>query len=209
MSKPQDKFVIDDLDTLRVISDPLRNQILELLILDQLTVKQIGHKLGLASSKLYYHIRQLEKQKLIRMVETRMVANLQEKYYRAVADSYTVDPALLSFHSDAGRDTINSVIGSTLDSTREDFRRSMEAGLLNMEQPHSEEDKQRALLTRHLSRIPKARAEEFITQLEKFMEAFEAANVDQTSDDNSLMTYAFTAAFYPSLYFSEENKDGD
>lgn len=201
MFDPQDKFIIDNLDTLRVISDPLRNQILELLILNQLTVKQVAEKMGLAPSKLYYHIRQLEKQKLIHMVETRMVANLQEKYYRAAANSYTVDPTLLSFQSDSGRDNIHAVVASALDSTREDFLRSVEASVLQTDQ----EKPRRALLTRHLSRIPKAQAEEFITQLEQFMKDFEAANVeDAVEDDDGLATYAFTAAFYPSLYFAED-----
>ncbi|MEM7114079.1 MAG: winged helix-turn-helix domain-containing protein [Chloroflexota bacterium] len=206
MSKPQDKFIIDDLDTLRVVSDPLRNQILELLILDKLTVKQIGDRLGLAASKLYYHIRQLEKQKLIAMVETRMVANLQEKYYRAVANTYMVDPELLSFHSEDGPDNINSVIRSTLNSTREDFMRSLEAGLLQTLKQPQEGEPSRAFLTRHLSRIPKARVDEFITQLEQFMKDFEAADVDDDQGDEELSTYAFTAAFYPSLYFPE-NED--
>lgn len=204
MTVPQDKFIIDDLDTLRVISDPLRNQILELLILNQLTVKQIGDKLGLAASKLYYHIRQLEKQKLIAMVETRMVANLQEKYYRAVANSYTVDPELLSFHSADGPDNINSVINSTLNSTREDFTRSLEAGLLKTVKQPEEGEPRRALLTRQLSRIPKARAEEFITQLEQFLKDFDAADVADAQDGEEVATYAFTAAFYPSLYFAED-----
>ena len=82
---PAGTFTISDLDTLRVVADPLRNQIVELLIMEPQTVKQIAERLGLAPSKLYYHIGLLEKHGIIEVAETRMVANLQEKDYRAVA----------------------------------------------------------------------------------------------------------------------------
>jgi DNA-binding transcriptional ArsR family regulator len=71
-------FVIKDYDTLKAIADPLRAQIVELLINDPLTVSQVAQRLGLAPSKLYYHFGLLEKIGLIAVVETRMVANIME-----------------------------------------------------------------------------------------------------------------------------------
>lgn len=198
---PTETFTIGDLDTLRVVADPLRNQIVELLIMEPLTVKQVAERLGLAPSKLYYHIGLLEKHGIIEVAETRMVANLQEKDYRAVAHAFHIAPELLSFGTSAGRDTISSLIISTMDTTREDFLRTVQARALSIDQGKPEQLR-RAVLTRETARVPESRLPEFIERLETLIKDFGAANSDDDSEPHH--NYAFTIAFYPSLYFSEE-----
>src|SRR5215207_1521313 len=95
-NKEPKSFRIKDLETLRALSDPLRVQIVELLAED-LTVKQVAERLGLAPSKLYYHFTTLEKLGLIEVAETRMVANMVEKLYRSSIDTLDVDPSLFKF----------------------------------------------------------------------------------------------------------------
>ena len=65
---PEPTMMINDLESLKVFSDPLRNQIMEILAPEKLTINQIAKKLGLAPSKLYYHINLLEKHGLIQEV---------------------------------------------------------------------------------------------------------------------------------------------
>ena len=57
---PAPILILSDLDAVKAIADPLRNQIIEVLSPEPLTVNQIGEKLGLAPSKLYYHVNMLE-----------------------------------------------------------------------------------------------------------------------------------------------------
>lgn len=197
---PTGTFTIADLDTLRVVADPLRNQIVELLIMEPLTVKQVAERLGLAPSKLYYHIGLLEKHGIIEVAETRMVANLQEKDYRAAAHAFHIAPELLSFGTSAGRDTLTSLIISTMDTTREDFLRTVQARTLSLEQGKSEQLRH-AILTRETARVPESRLPEFMDRLETLIKEFSAADSDDDSEPRH--NYAFTLAFYPSLYFAE------
>lgn len=195
-------FTITDLETLKVISEPLRAQLVEVLVAEPLTVKQVADKLGLAVSKLYYHVNLLEKHGLIQVVDTRIVSGIIEKQYRAVASKLDVDKNLLNFATDEGKETINAIINSTIDLTREDLLRSLQARYFELEQQTAVHRPRAILITRELSRIPDERADEFIEQLNTLIKSF--GNED--TNDSTLRTYALTIAFYPSFYFKPEDE---
>ncbi|MEN4011521.1 MAG: winged helix-turn-helix domain-containing protein [Chloroflexota bacterium] len=67
-------FSARKLETLRVVSDPISVQILEILIGHILPVRGAADKLGLSASILYYHFNLLEKHGLIQVVETRQAS---------------------------------------------------------------------------------------------------------------------------------------
>lgn len=198
-NQPSQSFVIGDLETLKVIADPLRSQILEAFILQPLTVKQVAERLGLAASKLYYHVNLLEKHGLIKVVDTRIVSGIIEKQYRATASRLEVDHSLLAFTTDAGKENINTVLLSTLDTTRDDILRSLQARYFELETGNVEKRPRRVVVARQLSRIPDERAEEFGRRLDDLLKEFDTADTDAPD----LQTYALTIAFYPSFYFRE------
>ncbi|MFC1936911.1 ArsR/SmtB family transcription factor [Chloroflexota bacterium] len=80
--QPAPLMVLKDLEAVKVVADPLRNQIMEVLTAEPLTVNQIGEKLGLTASKLYYHVNMLEKHGFITVVDTIVHGNLIEKHSR-------------------------------------------------------------------------------------------------------------------------------
>lgn len=198
------RFHISDLETLRAIADPLRVQIMELLEGQKLTVKQVAEKLGLAPSKLYYHFGALEKLGLIEVAETRMVANMQEKKYTSAADLLDVDPALFKFNKDGDNESINILISSTIDATREDLIRSMQARQFQLEQG-ADETPRRIIVNRIVSSASEERIEEFQDRLLKLIQEFEAEDKASKSTDQP---YALTVAFYPSFYFDKTSKKG-
>jgi len=53
--QPDDELVIGDLETLHIISDPLRLRLLECIIDQPKAIKQIAAELGIDQIKLYYH----------------------------------------------------------------------------------------------------------------------------------------------------------
>ena len=199
--EPANTFIIRDFETLRVIADPLRKQILELLIHDTLTVKQTGDRLGLAPSKLYYHINMLEQHGLIEVVETRMVANMVEKWYKAAAADVDIAPELLSFSTQEGKENLYVEVAATIDATREDLLRSLEARTVQLEQG-AQEQPRKAVINRQTVQISDQRAEEFFLRLSALMEEFEAAEAT-SAGEKPLQTYALTIAFYPSFYFDQ------
>jgi DNA-binding transcriptional ArsR family regulator len=196
-------FVIKDLETLRVIADPLRPQILELLVHDAHTVKQVAEKLGLAPGKLYYHFSLLEKHGLIEVAETRQVANMIEKLYRATASEIDLEPSLLSFSTDQGKESIHTLLTSALDSTREDLQRSLQARAYNLERGAKPRPR-KAFVKRGLSRIPDELADEFSERLLALIDEFESLDDPPRAEGEALQSYALTVAFYPSYFYQEE-----
>ncbi len=201
--KPASPFLIRDLETLRAVSDPLRMQIVELLLNEKQTVKQVAEKLGLAPSKLYYHFNALEKLGLIKVVETRMVANMLEKSFQAAASSIDVDPALLTLSTDEGKETIEKALTSTIDGTRDDIVRSLQARQFQLEQG-AEEQPRRFIINRLVSRVTEERIQEFQDRLMALMQEFESE--DKLPRRKNLQAYALTVAFYPSFYFEAPSK---
>jgi DNA-binding transcriptional ArsR family regulator len=198
-------FIIKDMDTLRAIADPLRPQILEILVHKAQTVKQVAEKLGLAPGKLYYHFNLLEKHGLIEVAETRQVANMIEKLYRATASEIDLEPSLLSFSTDQGKESINTLLTSTLDSTREDLKRSLQARAYNLEKgakPHP----RKAFVNRALSHIPDAQADEFAERLLALIKEFEGKDQQTGTEDEGHHPYALTVAFYPSYFYQDTDQ---
>lgn len=191
-------YIIRDLETLKVIADPIRNQILDVLQYTPQNTKEVADKLGLAPSKLYYHFNMLEKIGLIEVVETRQISNLIEKYYKSVATYFLVDPALLNFESSEGKENMYTLVESAIDTTREDFLRSLQARSLQMEQG-IDSKKRSVLLSRDLSHLRDEKAEEFLKKLSKLVEEF----IDADSKNADDQTYAMTVAMYPSFYFHD------
>lgn len=201
-NKEKERFHVSDLETLRAIADPLRVQIMELLGGQALTVKQVAKKLGLAPSKLYYHFGALEKLGLIEVAETRMVSNMLEKKFKAAAEALDVDPSLFKFSKEGDNEPINILLASTIDATREDLFRSLQARQFQLEQG-ADETPRRLIINRVVSRVSEERVGEFQDRLVKLIQEFEADDKVSKSDDHP---YALTVAFYPNFYFDKAKK---
>lgn len=95
MNDPTEVYVIERLDQLKVLADPLRLRVLDQLIRQPMTVSQLGEQFGETTNKVHYHVRELERIGLLRLVEKRERGGVLEKYYRAVAKDFTLAPSLL------------------------------------------------------------------------------------------------------------------
>jgi DNA-binding transcriptional ArsR family regulator len=197
-------FHIKDRETLKVIADPLRAQIMEALTTEPLTVKQVADRLGLAPSKLYYHVNMLEKFGFIRVVETRQVANMLEKTFQAVASQLDIAPALLTTTSDEGKDTVYALITSTLDTTREDMLRSIQARYHQLDEGAAEKPRN-VVINRDVRYIPDARAEEFAERIKSLLKEFGESEVPPGTP--GAMNYGLALAFYPNFYYEETKKN--
>ena len=202
--KTSKHFHIKDLETLRAVSDPLRIQIVELLTNQNLTVKQVAEKLGLASSKLYYHFGALEKLGMIEVAETRMVSNMVEKVYQSNADQLDVDPSLLRFSKEGDNESFGILISSTIDATREDIIRSLQARQFQLDQGAAEQSR-RFIINRVVSRISEERVAEFQKRLVQLIQEFESED-ERASRKSNLQPYALTVALYPSFYFDKASR---
>jgi DNA-binding transcriptional ArsR family regulator len=212
ISRPLRTFEIRDLETLKVIADSLRTRIFEQLIEVPRTVKEVAARLGLAPSRLYYHMGLLEEHGLIGVVEQRLVGNLVEKVYQAVASELDIAPELLSFEVPARMERINMLVLSTLDVTREDLARSLEARSVALD-AGAQKRPRSIIVNRETHRIPESKADEFQAKVKALLDEFDSCAVPEAYDTEETHTYALTVAFYPRFDYpgevDDEHKEGD
>ena len=68
--------VVRNPETLRLIADPLRLRLLELLRREPRTVTELAELLEMPRTNLYYHIGLLEKHDLVQVAESRVVSGI-------------------------------------------------------------------------------------------------------------------------------------
>jgi DNA-binding transcriptional ArsR family regulator len=203
--EPAQVHIIKDLDAAKAISDPLRLQIIEVMIPAPLTVSQIAAKLGLAQSKLYYHVNTLEKHGLIRLVDTTVHGNIIEKHYWVTAYDYHLDGELYNFNvtEPEGKENIISMFLTSLDTVREDFARSIEARAFNLE--HGANPRPRRVINaREIGRIPDDKMEIFQKKLNELIHEFAEMDV---SDTDKSHPWALNVFLYPTFYFEDQESD--
>jgi DNA-binding transcriptional ArsR family regulator len=87
----EDVQILTTLDQVRAISHPLRHQILGLLGQQAATTKQLAAAMELPKGTVAHHLKVLETAGLIRVVRTRQVRAITEKFYGRVARSTRID----------------------------------------------------------------------------------------------------------------------
>ncbi len=80
----------------KLLGDPTRLEILRILISRQATISQIGSVINIHPARVRHHIKLLEKEGLVELVLVQMEKNYIEKYYRATANMFVVNMAVLS-----------------------------------------------------------------------------------------------------------------
>lgn len=113
---PLDRKVIDDLATLRLLSDPLRLQLIERLGDGPSTVKVLARAMAIKPNRLYYHVNLLAQHGLILVTETRVVSGIVERTYGLVARHFAVsdDLALPPHVKREVTDALFRVVGAEL-----------------------------------------------------------------------------------------------
>lgn len=86
--------VIRSADTVARLLQPMRRQILENLSAAQ-SASGLARQLGLPRQRVNYHLRELEKDGLVELVEERRRGNCTERLVKATARSYLISPEVL------------------------------------------------------------------------------------------------------------------
>jgi DNA-binding transcriptional ArsR family regulator len=203
--QPDEEFVITNLETLKVISEPLRLQILELLADEPRTVKQLAAELNMASTRLYYHVNLLELHGLIRVTGTRIVSGIIEKQYQVSASRFRVERSLLNLAPSEGDDTLDTLLSSVFEQMRGEIKASAQRGLIDFSAAAPRDHG--LLLSRTMGRMPPERAAEFYARLEALVQEFDAIAEDMPNDDPHI--YGLAVVMYPvePPQFNEEPDD--
>lgn len=129
--EPDAEYLIDTIEKLRAVSNPLRTQILDCLIPAARTVKEIGDRLGIKSKTLYYHVGELEAAGLIILVDAVVKSGIQHKYYRASGRYYRLLPSLLYASGGLGESQAGAdFVVRAVESAAKDLRQALQAGVV-------------------------------------------------------------------------------
>lgn len=114
-----ERYVIKTYIQLKAISDPLRVKIVIMLIEKELTVTEISKEIGLEKAKIFYHLKELEKQKMIAIVRKEEIKGNVYKYYRATHNGFKIDKNLLPLSKEYAEDVYSSIIMQQLENTKD------------------------------------------------------------------------------------------
>jgi len=132
-------LLLDSMEQLKALADPLRQQLLEQFAKQPATTKQVATTLGYQPTRLYHHVGKLEAAGLIRLVEKRPVRGATEKYYETTASVIKVDRR--AFDGPSGQLVGDAVSLNVVDGLWSNIRDDIAAFLSNShEDPGDESD---------------------------------------------------------------------
>ena len=119
-------YAVESIEQMRAIADELRMRIMEALGRQAMTVTQLGALLGEAPAKIHYHVRELDRVRLVKLVATREKGGILEKYYRSVAKSINMMPDLFQY---APPDTVTAAANEFLRILTQGYLRTLAASV--------------------------------------------------------------------------------
>ncbi|MFV2107350.1 helix-turn-helix domain-containing protein [Micromonospora sp. LOL_015] len=185
--------VIEDVATLKALADPIRMRVLELAMSEPertWTAKELANIVGVAPTKIYYHINQLEQHQLLHIRDTRVVNGIIEKQYGA-------GQLNLTFHRRSGEEpsSVHEVVATLLDQIKDEIEAGLNAGTISgsSEAP----DPVRMMLSRGVAEIPVDRIAEFRHELQALMRRFEQAGVPRDGTTTGGHRFAMLVGMHP------------
>lgn len=138
--EPAAQLEIHDLDALRIMADPLRARLVDILRQRATTAKDMAALLETSPKSLYYHLGRLERHGLIRVVETRLISGITEKRYRATAYLFIYDN-LEARKGDTPLQGLSVAASSYFSITNEELRESIREGYVLPDGPGVSEER--------------------------------------------------------------------
>jgi DNA-binding transcriptional ArsR family regulator len=97
----KETFKIKDLEQIKLLSDPLKLQLLQAFAEKPLTTKQVASDLGESVTKLYRHVDALHDAGLLEIAGEQQKRGTVERTFRAVARRFEADHSLFADQGDA------------------------------------------------------------------------------------------------------------
>jgi DNA-binding transcriptional ArsR family regulator len=192
--EPAFEMIISDLETLKVLADPLRLSILECLVKPG-TVKRVAEKVKKPPTKLYYHFNLLEKHDLIQLVDTRVVSGIIEKHYQASARYYRVERGLLAPGGSNETSAIDVSLGGLIAHARNDIAQGLAEGSIRMDAdagPH-----ERLNFTSMTLLVSHEQLSDFHERLNALLTEFQDVISKNNEDDPRALAHKMLLIAYP------------
>ena len=94
-SEPKDIIRIDNIKLLKVISDPTRKKIIDVLYDKPLTASEIAKTIAYPKDKIYYHIKKLQSNGILIIAESEIVKGITQNKFINAAKKFEIDSTLI------------------------------------------------------------------------------------------------------------------
>jgi hypothetical protein len=198
---PLPELRISDVETLRVLADPLRLRILEVFGqhgVEPLTVKTMARSLNEPLTKLYYHVNLLEQHGLLLVASSRLVSGILEKRYLPAAHRIEVDKSIVATGPPV-QEAIRSIFTTLFDATVTDLDDAIHSGRASLAEDQDPDDGgEPILLSKGIGRLSHADGVEFRRRLTALYEEFASrAGEADAGTAEAGHPYGLVVAFYP------------
>lgn len=92
----KDVHILNTLDEINLVSDPIRLNILLHLGTTPKTAQDVADALDVSRSKIHYHLKILEDAGIIEVVQTELINGITQKYFLPVAKAFIPSTGLFS-----------------------------------------------------------------------------------------------------------------
>ncbi|GGM12652.1 ArsR/SmtB family transcription factor [Nakamurella endophytica] len=166
-----DMVVVTAPAQLRALADPLRGSLLELVLERAATITELADAVGRPKSTVAYHVHLLVETGLFRIVRTRRVRAIEERYYGRVARTIYIG----ALHRSEDRQLVAGING-------------LAQAAAEAEAAHAADDLRCTLVH---ARIPVDQVRAFWTEVQELARRF--AQIPRSGDQ----VYGFAAGLYP------------
>ena len=80
--------ILNTLEEINIVSDPIRLKIILNLGVTPKTAQNLSDALGVSRSKIHYHLKILEQNGIIEVVDTELINGITQKYFLPVAKAF-------------------------------------------------------------------------------------------------------------------------
>ncbi|MDU3135989.1 MAG: winged helix-turn-helix domain-containing protein [Anaerococcus prevotii] len=80
--------ILDTLEEINIVSDPIRLKIIMTLGATPKTAQDLSDALGVSRSKIHYHLKILEQNGIVEVVDTDLINGITQKYFLPVAKAF-------------------------------------------------------------------------------------------------------------------------
>jgi len=176
-----DLLVVTAPEQLRAIADPLRGTLLELLLERAATVTEMARAVDRPKSSVAYHVNLLAEAGLLRVVRTRRVRAIEERFYGRVARTYYIG----ALNRPEDKQVVSVMNG-------------LAAAVAESSAAHAADDLRCTLVH---ARIPREEVRNFWAEVQELARRF--AQIPRSGDQ----VYGFVAGLYPTDVPTLPSKD--
>jgi DNA-binding transcriptional ArsR family regulator len=185
----KEQFVIDRLDQLKAMADPLRVRMVEHLVQRELSLGDLAAELGEPVSKLYHHAEVLLEAGLVQVTRRRKRRGAEERFLRALAKDYAVDDRIFEFGQpeEAGPEALIEVASGVFRGATEELTNAARGGAIDQGKPGK-----RCFLETQLLALSETDYVDLFKRLDQWIQEARARSTGRKRN-----SYRFVTAFFP------------